>query len=111
MSETHATTNARVAEPGIEAEGLDTPAIVMWTFVSVVAVVSVMLAAAALFYQVERKFEAERLIAPKYTDSEAVVTEQRGLLAGYGKPASEGKPYRIPIEEAKKLVLRDLRAQ
>lgn len=108
MSE--ATINRPQPEGGIEADNLDTSAIVMWTFVSVIAVVSVMLAAAALFYQTERSLAEERLIAPKYTDSEQTLTDQRGLLMSYGKPSGEGKPYRIPITEAKKIVLNELGA-
>ncbi|MEO1496385.1 MAG: hypothetical protein AAFV43_04465 [Planctomycetota bacterium] len=108
MSE--ATAAVREPEGGVEEDNLDTPAIVMWTFVSVVAVVSVMLAAAALFYQTEQRLAADRLIAPKYTNSEQTVTDQRGLLLSYGKPAGEGKPYRIPIDRAKQLVLQDLQA-
>lgn len=108
MSETANPTAARVPEGGIEDDNLDSSAIVMWTFVSVVVVVSVMLGAAALFYETERRFAEERLIAPKYADSEQTIIDQRGLLLSYGKPSGEGKPYRIPITEAKKIVVREL---
>lgn len=111
MSESTATAGRPQPEGGIEEDNLDTPAIVMWTFVSVIAVVSVMLAAAALFYQTERSLAAERLIAPKYAEAEQTLTDQRGLLMSYGKPSGEGKPYRIPIDRAKALVLQELKAE
>lgn len=106
MSETPITQAA--GEEGVEPDGIDTPTLAMWGFVSVVVVVSVMLGSAALFYGVQSSFDEERVVAPVYHDSERVVSDQLGVLASYGPPASEGKPYRIPIDRAKKLVLEDL---
>ncbi len=97
-------------EEGVEPDGLDTPTIVMWGFVSVVLVVSVMLGAAALFYGAQSKLNEERIVAPKYANSEDVVIAQQGVLASYAPPASEGKPYRIPIDVAEKLVLDELKS-
>lgn len=103
------TTQAAVApEPGIETDGIDTPTLVMWGFVSVVLVVSVMLAAAALFYGAQASLDQSRLIDVSYTDSDKVVTDQQGVLVSEAKPASEGKPWKISIEDAKRLVLKDL---
>ena len=106
MSDSPAVTQ-RIAEAGVEPDGIDAPTLLMWGFVSVVVVIAVILGTAALFYGVQSSFDAQRVVAPVYFDSEQVIDDQRGVLASYGPPASEGKPYRIPIQEAKKLVLAD----
>jgi len=101
----------RQPEPGVEPEGINTPTLVMWGFVSVVLVVCVMLAAAALFFNAQNAIERRVVLAPEYPDVERVVTDQRGLLADYKAPDAEGQPYRIPIELAKKKVLAELREE
>jgi hypothetical protein len=109
MSETASTPHA--PEAGIEPDGLDTPQIVMWGFISVMIVVGVMLGAAALFNQVQSNLNQERIVAPTFSNVEETVTAQQGLLADYAPPATEGGSYRIPIELAEKLVLRDLKKE
>ena len=102
---------ASAEESGIEPDGLDTPQIIIWAFVSVVIVLSVMFGAAALFFSVQNQFNAEMIVAPKYSASEEIIHQQQGLLTGYRAPTAEGEPYYIPIEEAKTLVLRELQTE
>lgn len=100
-----------VPEPGVEPDGVDTPTLLMWGFVSVAIIVGVIFAAAALYFAAQRKLDAERVIAPPYFDSNKVITDQQGVLASYAPPASEGKPFAIPIDRAKKLVLAELQSK
>lgn len=109
MTATVSATAVRTPEPGIEPAGIDTPTLVMWGFVSVVLVVCVMLAAAALFWGVQANFNTKRLIAPSYVDADKLYSDQQGVLASYGAPTTEGQPYRIPVDRAKRLVLQELR--
>ncbi len=97
-----------VPEPGVEPDGVDTPTLLMWGFVSVAIVIGVMFGAAALYFAQQNKLDAQRVVAPPYLDSNKVITDQEGVLASYAPPASEGKPYTIPIDLAKKLVVKEL---
>ncbi len=115
MSHSTATTPAGipagqpVPEPGVEPDGIDTPTLVMWSFISVVIVLAVMFGAAALYFQTQRSLNVERIIIPEYVDEERALTNQLSLLNGYREPVAEGDPYAIPISDAMDLVLQDLR--
>lgn len=111
MSDSTATIPAGqpVPEPGVEPDGIDTPTLVMWSFVSVAIVLGVMFGAAALYFQTQRSLNAERVIAPNYAEAENTLSNQIGLLNGYREPVAEGDPYAIPINDAMDLVLKDLR--
>lgn len=99
-----------VPEPGVEPDGIDTPTLIMWSFISVVIVVAVMFGAAALYFQTQTALNADRIIAPTYNDVENAITDQLGLLNGYRAPVAEGDPYVIPIDEAMRLVIEDRKA-
>ncbi|MEQ8847059.1 hypothetical protein [Botrimarina sp.] len=92
-------------ETGVEPEGIDTPTLLMWGFVSVVLVVCVMLVSAALFYQVQNDLDQRVVIAKKYPDSEKIYTDQLGVLTSYKAPEAEGQAYHIPIGRAMELVV------
>ncbi len=100
-----------IPEAGVEPDGIDTPTLLMWGFVSCVVVLGLMFASAAFFFQLQQDFNEQRIVAPNYVDSDEVVLRQQGLLAKYEAPTAEGNPYIIPIEEAKKLVLNDLKQE
>lgn len=104
-------TSQPVPEAGVEPDGINTPTLVMWGFVSVVITVSVMLAAAALFFQAQNRLNETRLIGAEYIDSEKILNDQRGVLASYAPPASEGKPFHIPVDLAKELILAETQSQ
>ncbi|QDT70716.1 hypothetical protein MalM25_36710 [Planctomycetes bacterium MalM25] len=110
MSDSTATIPAGqpVPEPGVEPDGIDTPTLVMWSFVSVAIVLGVMFGAAALYFQTQRTFNVERVITANDVEADLVLSNQLNLLNGYREPVAEGDPYAIPIDEAKKLVLEDL---
>lgn len=97
--------HTRTPEPGVEPDGIDAAALALWGLVSVVAVICVMLAAAAVFFNEQNKIDQEFVVAPKYPDAERIFTDQQGLLADYKAPDAEGQPYRIPIDLAKQRVL------
>lgn len=109
MSQT--TTSQPVPEEGVEPDGINTPALVMWGFVSVVITVSLMLAAAALFFQAQNRLDEERVIAPLYFDAEKVISDQRGVLSSYASPNAEGQPYKIPIDIAQELILAEAQSE
>jgi hypothetical protein len=100
-----------VPEPGVEPDGIDTPTLLMWGFISVVIVLGVIFAASALYFAAQRQLNAERVYAPPYEDSDKVVTDQMGVLASYAPPAGAGLPYAIPIDRAKQLVLAELQSK
>lgn len=98
-----------VPEPGVEPDNIDAQAVVIWGVVSVVIVIAFMLGSAALYFQAQNQFNATRIIAAPYFESDKVVSDQQGVLASYGPPASEGKPYKIPIQKAKELILAEMK--
>lgn len=100
-----------IPEAGVEPEGIDTPTLLMWGFVSCVVVLGLMFASAAFFFELQNDLNDERIIAPVYTDSEEIVLRQRGLLAKYEAPTAEGDPYIIPIDRAMELVIDDLKQE
>ena len=100
-----------IPEPGVEPDGIDSGTLMVWGFVSVAIVVGVIFAASALYFAAQRRFDAERVVAPRYHDSEEVITTQQGVLASYAAPTAEGQPYTIPIQRAKELVLADLQTK
>lgn len=100
-----------VPEPGVEPDNIDAQAVVIWGVVSVVVVIAFMLGSAALYFQAQNQFNESRIVAPPYFASDKVVSDQQGVLASYGPPASEGKPYKIPIKDAKKLILAEIRSK
>ena len=113
MSETTVTVppGQPVPEPGVEPNGVDTPTLMMLGFVSVAIIVGVMFGASALYFAAQRQLDAKRVVAPPYFDTDKVITDQQGILASYAPPASEGKPFTIPIDRAKQLVLAELRSE
>lgn len=100
-----------IPEPGVEPDGIDTPTLLMWGLVSVVIVIGLIFASAALFFRMQNDFNTERVIRPNYVDSDEVVLRQQGLLAKFEAPTAEGQPYIIPIDLAEELVLAELRKQ
>lgn len=103
--------NQPTPEAGVEPDGINTPTLVMWGFVSVVITVSVMLAASALFFQAQNSINQERIIAAPNLDSDEVLNNQLGVLTSYASPKAEGEPYKIPINVAKDLVLAELQSK
>lgn len=106
-----AAADQRLPEPGVEPDGIDTGTLLLWGSVSIAVVVGVMFGSAALYFAEQRRLDAQRVVAPLYMDSEKLITDQRGVLAEYAPPAGEGKPYAIPVERAKQLVLAELRSK
>lgn len=100
-----------IPEEGVEPDGINTPTLVVWGFVSVVITVCVMLAASALFFQAQNRLDEERVVAAPYFDSDKVISDQRGVLSSYASPSAEGKPYKIPIEVAKGLILAEKQSE
>ncbi|MGL4513798.1 MAG: hypothetical protein ACRCT8_11965 [Lacipirellulaceae bacterium] len=98
----------KIPEPGIEPDGLNTVSIVMWGLISCVVTFCVILASFALYFEVQNDLNQDRLVAPLIIESEDTINAQRELVGSYGPPSSEGAPYRIPVERARALVLRDL---
>jgi hypothetical protein len=101
---------AKIPEPGIEEDGLNTPVIVMWGFISCVVTVCVMLVAFALYFEVHNKLNRERLVAPLIVESEDVVNAQRELVSSYGPADAATGLYRVPASRARELVIRELNA-
>lgn len=99
-----------VPEPGVEPDGIDTPTLAMWGFLSVVIVVGVMFGSAALYFSVQNSLDQKRLVAPAYKGADDKINDQVAMLNEYKAPTKEGDPYIIPIGEAKKLVLADLQS-
>lgn len=100
-----------IPEPGVEPDGIDTPTLMVWGFVSVVIVLGTIYGAAALYFVAQNNLNASRLIAPPYIESEKTLTDQRGVLASYAAPTAEGNPYTIPINRAKQLVLAEMQSE
>lgn len=98
-------------EPGVEPEGIDSPTLLVWGIVSVVLVVSVMFVAAALFFQYQNKLNQEVVVGKGYPESDKIRTDQLSVLTSYKAPDGEGQPYRIPIVDAKALVLDEYRQE
>jgi len=90
----------RGPEPGVEPEGINSGALLMWGFVSVVLTVCVMFVAAALYFQYQTKIDEQVVISPKYPETEKIVTDQLGVLASYKAPEAEGKPEEAAKPEA-----------
>lgn len=99
-----------IPEPGVEPDNIDSQSLMIWCIVSVVIVLAFMFGSAALYFQWQNKFNTSRVVEATYSGSEKVLSDQRGVLASYGPPASEGKPYKIPVERAKEIVLAELNA-
>lgn len=97
-----------IPEPGVEPDGIDSASLAVWGLVSVLIVVAVIFGAAALFFQTQRQLNEARIVAPDYDEAVKTLSDQRGVLASYGAPATEGQPYHIPIDAAKDLVLAEL---
>lgn len=110
MSQT-TTSHQPVPEEGVEPDGINSPTLVMWGFVSVVITISVMLAAAALFFQTQNAWDEERVIAPIYLEAKDKIDDQLGLLSSYAPPNAEGQPYKIPIDIAKELILAEAQSK
>ena len=100
-----------IPEPGVEPDGIDTPTLMVWGFVAVAIVLGMIYGASALYFAAQNQLNARRLIAPRYIESERVLTEQRGVLASYAAPTAEGNPYTIPIDRAKQLVLAEMQSK
>lgn len=109
-------------EVGIEPDDLDTRMIVAIGLVSTALLVASVLGVTALVdqfqsVQVEEKVYDNRASnlsyflgeAEGYGSADDVVRIQNNELSGYGKTQQPGQ-YTIPIDEAKDLVLKDLRA-
>jgi hypothetical protein len=101
---------AKIPEPGIEEDGLNTPVIVMWGFISCVLTLCVMLVAFALFFEVQNKLNRDRLVAPLIIASEDVVNAQLELVSSYGAADAATGLYRVPVARARELVVRELNA-
>lgn len=106
-----AAANQPVPEPGVEPDGIDAGKLAAWGFVSVVVTVGLMFAAAALYFQAQAQLDAKRVVAATNPTAEKALTDQEGVLTSYGAPASEGQPYKIPIERAKQLVVAEAQSQ
>ncbi|TWT99866.1 hypothetical protein Pla108_08090 [Botrimarina colliarenosi] len=100
-----------IPEPGVEPEGIESLTMLIWGFVSVAIVLGMIFGSSALYFAAQRQLDAKRVIAPPYFSSDKVITDQQGVLASYAPPASEGKPFTIPIDRAKQLVLADLQSK
>ncbi len=100
-----------IPEPGVEPDGIDTPTLLAWGFVSVAIILGTIFGSSALYFAAQRKLDDRRVVAVPYFDSERTITEQQGVLASYAIPTAEGNPYTIPIERAKQLTLADLRSK
>ncbi len=98
-------------EEGIEPMGVNSVALGLWALVSVALVLGAMFFATALTHEIERSLEQSRVIDVTNTAAKDTILAQQGILASYAPPASEGKPYQIPINLAKKLVLNELQSQ
>lgn len=100
-----------IPEPGVEPDGIDTPTLMVWGFVSVVIILGTIFGSSALYFAAQNRLNAQRIVAPPYIDSEEKLTLQKGVLASYAVPTAEGNPYTIPIERAKQLVLAELQSK
>ena len=98
----------RSAAGGVEEDNLDTAAIALWSFVSVIGVVIVILVAVALYNQRDQLLYRTRVVAADTVEANQALHEQRGLLADYRAPQPGSDYYIIPVDEAKKLVLKEL---
>ena len=112
MSEQNPTaqTHPNAPQGGIEADDIDSTALLVWGFVSVLIVVIVILASSALYNEVQSSFDRERLIAPRYVESDEAIITQVGNLNKWDGPKTDGGYYQIPIAEAKKIVVAEMRA-
>jgi hypothetical protein len=79
-------------------------------FLGAILVVVIILLLAVVFRGVEQRQLQRKQIEPRYQEISTLQENQRGYLAGYGWLDSERGIARIPIEEAKQLVLQDLAA-
>lgn len=100
----------RSSAGGVEPDDLDGTAIAIWSVISVIAVVAVILVAAALYNQRDQLLYQQRVVAREPTSSNDMLLKQQGILQGYDAPRSGSEYYRIPIGEAKKLVLEEIRS-
>lgn len=94
-------------EVGVESDDVDSISIAVWGFVSVLIVVIVMFASAAMYNVVQSGLNTERLIGSNYAETDRAYSTQLGNLNEWAAPKTEGGFYQIPIAEAKALVLKE----
>ncbi|TWT88861.1 hypothetical protein Mal64_23490 [Pseudobythopirellula maris] len=101
----------RVTETGVEADDINSVKIAVWGLVSVFVTLAVVLLAIALFNEAADAFEEERVVGAQYIEADRVIDTQRGLLNKYAPPEADGKPYRMPIDRAKTIVVQEMQSQ
>ena len=101
----------KIPQEGIEPIGVNSIAIALWGAVSIAIVLGTMFFAVAITHEIERNLNQTRVIGAVNTAAKDTILAQQGILTSYAPPASEGKPFRIPISLAKQLVLNELQSQ
>ena len=97
-----------VGEPGVEADGVASMAVLISGIVSIVIVVATILVAIATYNQVNARLTDERVYAPKYMDAAKSLTDQLGSISEYAAPSNMNPNYQIPIENAMDKVVAEL---
>ncbi len=112
MSQSTATQSKAVGigEPGVEPDGVAALSVLIWGFVSVVLVIATILIAVALYNEVNQRLVEERVYAPKYNASLQSLSTQLGSISRYDVPSNSNPNYQIPVEDAMKLVVKELSA-
>jgi hypothetical protein len=100
-----------IPEPGVEPDGIDSPTLLAWGFVSVAIILGTIFGSSALYFAAQRQLDVRRVVTAPYFESEKTITDQQGVLASYAVPTAEGNPYTIPIERAKQLMLAELQSK
>lgn len=108
MSESTSINPAGVGEPGVEPDGVASLSVLTWGFVSVVLVVATMLISVALYNEVNKRLVEERVYAPQYNASLQSLSTQLGSITRYDVPSNSNPNYQIPVEDAMKLVVKEL---
>ena len=94
----------------VERDDLNVPVIAMVGVVSVIVTVAIVFAVQALYYNYANSETERKVVQAPTVDADSRMAEQEAKLARYSWVDRAKGTVTIPIEQAMKLVIEDLRA-